>query len=292
MFELPAAALPAPGRSLGQRALSRVTRWGIVLVLSLIAAIAIYPIVFMGLSSFKTSFEYLADPIGWPSGFSYVDNFVAVYYRFDLPRLLFNTVWYILLASALTLAVSVPASFTFAKARFPARDGLRAAMIATLIMPPVTFLVPSYVMMANLGVIDTPAADRAPLVGDGGAGERLPPQRADAGHPERGAGGGAARWGGLPGDAAAHRAAAQPAGDHHGDDLQHHDLVERSADPAGLHWPGGEDDADRRRGNDRHAVQHGLSARPDRRSSSPRCRRSLPTSSCSATSGAAWCWAR
>jgi raffinose/stachyose/melibiose transport system permease protein len=156
MSELPAAVLSAPGRSLPQRALSWASGWGIVLVLSLVAAIAVYPILFMGLSSFKTSFEYLADPIGWPSGFSYVDNFVAVYYRFNLPRLLFNTVWYILLASALTLTVSVPASFTFAKARFPGRDGLRAAMIATLIMPPVTFLVPSYVMMANLGVIDTP----------------------------------------------------------------------------------------------------------------------------------------
>jgi ABC-type glycerol-3-phosphate transport system permease component len=151
------APFAVSGRSMAQRVLSRVSRWGILLVLSLIAAIAVYPIAFMGLSSFKTSFEYLADPLSWPQGFSYIDNFVAVYYRFDLPRLLFNTVSYILLASALTLGVSVPASFTFAKARFPARDGLRAAMIATLIMPPVTFLVPSYVMFANLGIIDTSA---------------------------------------------------------------------------------------------------------------------------------------
>jgi ABC-type glycerol-3-phosphate transport system permease component len=151
------APFAVSGRSMAQRVLSRVSRWGILLVLSLIAAIAVYPIAFMGLSSFKTSFEYLADPLSWPQGFSYIDNFVAVYYRFDLPRLLFNTVSYILLASVLTLGVSVPASFTFAKARFPARDGLRAAMIATLIMPPVTFLVPSYVMFANLGIIDTSA---------------------------------------------------------------------------------------------------------------------------------------
>jgi ABC-type glycerol-3-phosphate transport system permease component len=150
-------SVPAyPGRSAGQRALAGVSRLGIVLVLSLIAAIAIYPIVFMGLSSFKTSVQYLMDPLAWPSGFSYVDNFLALYYRFNLPRLLLNTVSYILLASALTLLVAIPASFTFAKARFPGRDGLRAAMIATLIMPPVTFLVPSYVMMANLDLIGTP----------------------------------------------------------------------------------------------------------------------------------------
>jgi ABC-type glycerol-3-phosphate transport system permease component len=148
-------ALPRPGRSAAPRTLARVSRLGIVVALALIAAIAIYPIAFMGLSSFRTSFEYLADPVGFPRGFSYIDNFIAVYYRLDLPRLFANTVTYILLASALTLAVSLPASFTFAKVRFPGRDGLRAAMIATLIMPPVTFLVPSYVMFANLGVIDT-----------------------------------------------------------------------------------------------------------------------------------------
>jgi ABC-type glycerol-3-phosphate transport system permease component len=157
MSEPLAAAFAVPEGARGRRARAGITRGTIFVILSLIAAIAIYPIAFMGLSSFKTSFEYLADPISWPHGFSYVDNFVAVYYRFDLPRLFANTVWYILLAGLITLGVSIPASFTFAKARFPARDGLRAAMIATLIMPPVTFLVPSYVMFANLGIIDTSA---------------------------------------------------------------------------------------------------------------------------------------
>ena len=244
--------------------LAGVTRLGIVLVLSFIAVIAIYPIVFMGLSSFRTSLEYLADPLGLPTGFSYIDNFVAMYYRFDLPRLFLNTVIYILLASAITLAVSVPASFTFAKARFPARDGLRAAMIATLIMPPVTFLVPSYVMMANLGIIDTPlpvvllwAATSVPgsIFLLSALMRAIPSEMLEAARHRRR---------GLPGDAAADRAAAEPAGDHHGDDLQHHRLVERPADSAGLHRAGGEDDADRRRGDDRSPLQHGLPAGPHR----------------------------
>jgi ABC-type glycerol-3-phosphate transport system permease component len=148
-----------PQRTPRQR-VAGVTRVGIVLALSLVAAIAIYPIVFMGLNSLKTSGEYIANPLGLPSGLSYIDNFIAMYYRFDVVRLFLNTVTYIALAAVLSLAVSIPASFTFAKGRFPAREGLRLVMIATLIMPPVTFLVPSYVMMANLGLIDT----SAPLV--------------------------------------------------------------------------------------------------------------------------------
>jgi raffinose/stachyose/melibiose transport system permease protein len=144
-----------PSRTLA-RWVAGISRLGIVLALSLVAVLAIYPIIFMGLSSFKTSAQYITNPLGVPAGFSYIDNFIAMYYRFDIIRLFLNTLTYIVLAGALSLAVSIPASFTFAKASFPGREGLRLAMIATLIMPPVTFLVPSYVMMANLRLIDTP----------------------------------------------------------------------------------------------------------------------------------------
>jgi ABC-type glycerol-3-phosphate transport system permease component len=137
------------------RAATAATRAGIVLVLSLIALVAVYPIVFMGLGSFKTSLEYITNPLGWPASFGYVDNYLAMYYRFDIRRLVSNTVSYIALAGALSLAVSIPASYAFAKIRFPFRAGLRTAMIATLIMPPITFLVPSYVMMAQLRLLDT-----------------------------------------------------------------------------------------------------------------------------------------
>ena len=137
------------------RAARFATRSGIVLVLVLIAAVAVYPIVFMALGSFKTSLEYITNPLGWPAGFGYVDNYLAMYYRFDIRRLVGNTVTYIVLAAAISLAVSIPASYAFAKLRFPIRNGLRTAMIATLIMPPITFLVPSYVMMAQLRLLDT-----------------------------------------------------------------------------------------------------------------------------------------
>ena len=243
----------------------------------------------MGLSSFKTSFEYIANPLG-----------LAV--RVLLHRQLHRDVLpvrhacasssipstYIALAAAITLAVSVPASFTFAKGRFPAREGLRTAMIATLIMPPVTFLVPSYVMMANLGLIDTSAAGGAPLGGDERAGERLPPQLADAVDPQRGARGGAHRRRGLSGDAAADGPAAQSARDRHGDDLQHHGLVERSADPVGLHRARREDDGYRRGGDDSAPGSAWITRSCSPGSSWPRCHRSWPTSSCSATSGAVW----
>lgn len=148
------------GRPMQRRRSGRVgagvVRWGIVLVLSWLALLALYPVVFMGMTSFKTSVEYITDPLGPPAGFGYVDNFLAMWYRFDIRRLFANTALYIGLATLLSLGVSIPASFAFAKLRFPWRDRLRTAMVATLIVPAITFIVPSYIMMADVGLIDTP----------------------------------------------------------------------------------------------------------------------------------------
>ncbi|MEZ4564253.1 MAG: ABC transporter permease subunit [Thermomicrobiales bacterium] len=145
-----------------------------------------------------------------------------------------NTLWYILLASLITLAVAVPHPSTFAKTRFPGREGLRTAMIATLIMPPVTFLVPSYVMMAQLGLIDT----SAPLVLLWAATavpgtifllsalmRSIPNEILEAARID-----GAGYF-----SAAADRHPAQCAGTGHRHDLQYHGLVERSAPAAGAH---------------------------------------------------------
>jgi raffinose/stachyose/melibiose transport system permease protein len=114
----------------------------VVLVLSWFAVVALYPVAFMALTAFKTSVEYIKNPIGLPPGFGYVENFQAMVLRFDVPRLFANTIWYILLASVISLTVSIPASFAFAKLRFPFSQTLRTAMIATLIVPAIALLVP------------------------------------------------------------------------------------------------------------------------------------------------------
>src|SRR5262245_8270209 len=138
-----------------RRATTLATQSVVVLGLTLIAVVALYPIVFMFLSSFKTSVEYVKDPIGLPAGLTYVDNFRAMFIRFEVARLLLNSALYIALSAVLSLAVAIPASFAFAKLRFPGRAPLRTMMIATLIVPAITFIVPSYIMMANLHLVDS-----------------------------------------------------------------------------------------------------------------------------------------
>ena len=137
------------------RVAALVTRSAIVIVLTLIAVVAVYPIVFMALGSFKTSLEYITNPLGWPASFGYVDNYLAMYYRFDIRRLVGNTVTYIVLAAAISLAVSIPASYAFAKLRFPGRKVLFVLIVSTLMVPIQVLMVPQFQIIADLGWLNS-----------------------------------------------------------------------------------------------------------------------------------------
>ena len=130
-------------------------RAGIFVVLALFALLAVWPIFFMGSASLKTSGEFIRDPLALPESLTFFDNYRALWIRFDIPRLFLNTVLYIVLSSVITLSVSIPASFAIAKLRFPFRSLLRFMLVGTLIVPVITYVVPSYVMMADLGLVNS-----------------------------------------------------------------------------------------------------------------------------------------
>ena len=132
-----------------------LTRTGIMGMLAIFAFAAIYPLLFMFLSSFKTSFQYLSNPLALPPNFSYVQNFVAMFNDFNLLGLLVNTITYIALAALISLSVSIPASYALAKLRFPLRNLFFVVILANMVIPAITFIIPDYVLMSNFGLVDT-----------------------------------------------------------------------------------------------------------------------------------------
>jgi raffinose/stachyose/melibiose transport system permease protein len=132
-----------------------LARTGIFLALALFALLAVWPIFYMASASLKTSGEFIRDPLSLPASLIFFDNVRAVWIRFDIPRLFLDTIVYIALLSLISLSVSIPASFAIAKLRFPFRSLLRFMLVGTLIILVITYVVPSYVMMADLGLVDS-----------------------------------------------------------------------------------------------------------------------------------------
>lgn len=126
-------------------------------VLIAIALVDVYPIFYMAVNSSRTSVDFFRNPGGLPSPW-YFDNFKALYYRFDVFRLFGNTLLDTAASFLLTMVLSVPAAFAFAKVRFRFRSGLYLLVIATMAIPNITFAVPNFVFMSRIGLVDHPAS--------------------------------------------------------------------------------------------------------------------------------------
>lgn len=129
----------------------------VYLVLVAIAVVDFYPVVYMAVNSSRTAVDFFRDPGGLPAPW-YFDNFKALYYRFDVLRLFGNTLGDTSAAFVLAMALSIPASFAFAKIRFRYRSGLYMTVIATMTIPGITFVVPNFLLMSRLGLVDHPAS--------------------------------------------------------------------------------------------------------------------------------------
>ena len=110
------------------------------------------PFILMIIISFKTREQFLANAIlpAWPPRLLNYTVAAGVLWR---PVL--NTVIVAVVAIAGTLSVSSLAAYAFARYRFPGDTVLYYLVLALLMIPGILMLVPRYVIVAQLGMINT-----------------------------------------------------------------------------------------------------------------------------------------
>ena len=123
--------------------------------LLLLTVLFISPLVFMVTTSFKTNFE-AAQPTWIPKeptteGYSFIFNATQT----PVLRWFLNS---LLAAAGQTLLILVTASmaaYALARMEFPGKRMLTALIIATIFIPPIVLLIPNYVIVAELGWLDS-----------------------------------------------------------------------------------------------------------------------------------------
>ena len=148
----PVAALPAGGRSLK----SDRWRW---LTAALVAAGAItvfFPFFWMAVTSLKTVPEIQRVPLQiLPDRWGNLDNYREVFARQPFGRFLLNSALIASVSAVSSLIVSSLAGYGFAKFRFPGRNLLFFAIIGILMVPFQSVVVPLYLWVSRLGLLDT-----------------------------------------------------------------------------------------------------------------------------------------
>ena len=114
-----------------------------------------FPVLWALLTSFKTERDVLAYPpklIFTPTLASYAD--VLFGSASVLPNL-WSSLVVASLATALAMLIAIPAAYALARLEFPAKRGTGFYVLATQMLPPVGLIIPYYLVMQKLAVLDT-----------------------------------------------------------------------------------------------------------------------------------------
>ncbi len=140
----------------------RKSLFGITLlrgVLYVIVALTLVSMVLPLLWMLATSFQTYSNSLQWPPSLIpypfYWQSYQEVLTTTGLPRSIFNTAIYAVLGTVASVFVSSLTGFAFAKYLFPGRKLIFSAILATMMVPFHVTLIPVFMILRNLGWINT-----------------------------------------------------------------------------------------------------------------------------------------
>ena len=132
----------------------KISRWNPVLNLFLLilALLTFYPLIFTVLTSFKDNEQFYADfwgpanPIIWKN---YIDAFK------EISPYMVNSVIICALSIVGILITTSLSAYTFARLRFPCKEIAYLAILALLMIPSMLQLVPQFILLRDLGLLNS-----------------------------------------------------------------------------------------------------------------------------------------
>ena len=124
---------------------------------TIVAVVSLVPLGFMIITSLKSSSEYVINPVGLPRDWT-VQNYAHA--LFDLPTLqwAFNSFTITLSAVLISTSIGALAAFAISFGQFHGRELLIGVNIGLIMVPPVVLLIPMFVTMVNLNLINNLAS--------------------------------------------------------------------------------------------------------------------------------------
>ena len=143
----------------------RIDGWSVTgwVFLILLVLYAILPMVWMLITSVKSQFAAIQYPPEWIPGNPTLEQ----YRRLLSPsnevgaqflRYMLNSIYVSTLTTVFGVAVAVPAAYAFSRFKFPGRNALFFSVLFRNMFPAVVFLMPLFIMMRWLGLVNTHAS--------------------------------------------------------------------------------------------------------------------------------------
>jgi len=135
-------------------------RWAGRLWLAFMVVYTVTPMAWMLITSLKTGFAAMQYPPQWWPQEPTLDNYLKLFdarnsVGQDFLRYFWNSMFVSLATTALAVFVAVPAAYAFSRFTFPGRTFLFFAVLLRNMFPALIFLVPLFILMRILGLVNT-----------------------------------------------------------------------------------------------------------------------------------------
>ncbi len=134
--------------------MSRPWRMVALAVLIVVLVVALTPYLWLIMTSFKTRLDALADSPVWLFTPTF-EHYPKIFIDKDYLPLVMNSAVVATASTAISLAVGVPAAYVFARHDFPGKEDLFFFFLTTRMAPPISVVVPMFLMFTYVGLIDT-----------------------------------------------------------------------------------------------------------------------------------------
>lgn len=132
---------------------------------ALLTALTLAPLAWMvAVSLMRDGESKQMPPLLWPTHPT-LDHYRALFGEYGLARPLLNSLFLAGTATLLGLLLAVPAGYAFARLRFRGRDRLLQLLFATLVVPLQVAMLPLFLILKVIGLVDSYAGVLIPSLG-------------------------------------------------------------------------------------------------------------------------------
>jgi raffinose/stachyose/melibiose transport system permease protein len=135
-------------RRIGVRAALYLIAW-------LVALAVLAPVVYAILGGFRDTGQIGSNPVGLPDPWVFT-NYTEILRSGTFWRQVYNSTLIALVSTVLTVPLAALAAFVFARFAFPGREALYTVFTLGLLFPVAVAILPIFIMVRSLGLLDSP----------------------------------------------------------------------------------------------------------------------------------------
>lgn len=122
------------------------------LVLTALAALIVYPVYVLLVTSTRTNLDYLMNPLGWPQEWTW-DNFRIVWENYGAGAAFLNSAFVVSIALVIALILATLAGYALAKFPPPGAKLFTGAFVSVMLIPSQVLILPIYLMLSKMQLV-------------------------------------------------------------------------------------------------------------------------------------------